>query len=252
MAINATVRKDLRFNWHPSTQMKDTEIFPPAEIESARGAYIHLKSGKTLIDGISSWWCKNLGHRHPLITRGVKKQLDKFEHVIFANTTHKLAADVSRKIIKTLAPYMQRVFYGGDGATAVEIAMKMSYQYHRLHGTGKNKFAFLENSYHGETILAYAVSDLGRYKNHFKRLLPAAVKLGPVRYTRGPDDPLWMDCSSYWPAINQKLERHKKKICAVILEPVVQGAGGMLIYSPELIKKIRQWCTANKTQFIAD
>ncbi|HLP40045.1 MAG TPA: aminotransferase class III-fold pyridoxal phosphate-dependent enzyme, partial [Fibrobacteria bacterium] len=168
-------RRDLQHLWHPCSQMKDYEAFPPLEVESARGSRIHLKDGRVLIDAISSWWCKSLGHGHPRLKAALARQADRYEHVILANTTGEAIAALSERLA-ALSPGLSRVFYAGDGSTAVEVACKLALHASKLEGRpGRSRFLALENGYHGETALTLGLGDLGIYKDPYRELLPEAA-----------------------------------------------------------------------------
>jgi adenosylmethionine---8-amino-7-oxononanoate aminotransferase len=271
------VQRDLRHLWHPCAQMRDYEAFPPLEVVSAQGSRLHLKEGRSLIDAISSWWCKSLGHGHPRLKAALARQMDRFEHVILANTTHEIIVRLSERLAD-LSPGLSRVFYAGDGSTAVEIACKMALQASRLAGRRdaarggipRARFLALENGYHGETALTLALGDLGIYKEAYREILPPVSFLRGLPYLenradptgkagagagRAPEDlagnPLWSDCAAAWPALERQLEA-VPGLCAVVLEPVLQGAGGMRLYSPDLLRRLRAWTSAHGVWLIAD
>ncbi len=232
--------------------MKDYETFPPLEIVRAEGEYLYTADGRRLIDAISSWWCKSLGHGHPRIRAAVAAQMERFEHVILANTVNRTIAELSERLTDLL-PGRRYVFYGGDGSTAVEIALKMALHAMKIRGeTRRTRFMALENGYHGETALALAVSDLGLYKEPYRELAPEYPMITGIPYCTGTDDPLFHDCSTVWPTIERQLEREKGTLCALIVEPVVQGAGGMRIYSADLLRRLRIWTQKTGIYLIAD
>jgi len=238
--------------FHPCSQMKDYETFPPLEIVRAEGAYLHTADGRRLIDAISSWWCKSLGHGHPRIRAAVAAQMERFEHVILANTVNRTITELSERL-STLLPGRWHVFYGGDGSTAVEIALKMALHAMKIRGeTKRTRLMALENGYHGETALALAVSDLGLYKEPYRELAADYPMVKGLPYCSGPDDPLFNDCGAVWPSIEHQLECEKETLCALIVEPVVQGAGGMRIYSADLLRRLRDWTEKNGIYLIAD
>src|SRR3990167_1746710 len=148
--IMKVIEQPWRSIWYPCSQMKDYETFAPLNIQSAKGSYLFLEDGRAIIDAISSWWCKSLGHGHPRLKTALLKQLDKFEHVILANTTHAVITELSTQLTK-LMPLLDKVFYASDGSSAVEITMKISLHTHSLMGqTKRTRFITLQNSYHGE------------------------------------------------------------------------------------------------------
>jgi adenosylmethionine-8-amino-7-oxononanoate aminotransferase len=232
--------------------MKDYESFPPLEVVGAEGSRILLKDGSTVLDAVSSWWCKTLGHGHPRLREALVRQAGKFEHVISANTANEVLVGLSEKLAM-LCPPLDKVFYGGDGSTAVEIALKMALHAQRIRGQGqRTKFIALENGYHGESGLALAVSDLGLYREPYAGVLPEPVIVRGLPYVSGPADAAWTDCSAAWPPVEKQLEAHADDAAALILEPVLQGAGGMLVHSPDLLRRLRAWATKRGVLLIAD
>jgi adenosylmethionine-8-amino-7-oxononanoate aminotransferase len=247
--INQLIESDLRHIWHPCSQMKDFEQCPPIVVHEAKGSYLYTNHG-ALIDAISSWWCKSLGHGHPAILQAIMKQAQQFEHVIAANTTHptmvklaELLADITGK---------QHLFFASDGASAVEIAMKLVIHATQLKGLGKKKqFMALSNGYHGETLGTMSVSDLGIYKEPYQSF-GLECHFIPPPYVTSSSDPVWADCGNYWDELLPRLNASKDTVCAIIVEPIVQGAGGMLCYSADFLKRLRLWAQENDIYFIAD
>lgn len=242
---------DLQHNWHPCSQMKDYEQFKPLVIKRAYGSYIELDDGKKIIDAISSWWCKSLGHQHPALKKALQEQVEKFEHVIFANTTHEVIAKLSQTLSQ-LMPGLSKAFYAGDGSCAVEVAMKMSLHFRMLQGkTNKTKFIALKNGYHGETIGALSVSDLGLYKQAYSSLLFEPILIEPL-YVNEIHDARWENADEHWLHIEKKLEEEKEDATAIIFEPILQGAGGMKLYSKDFLSKLAAFAKANDIHLIAD
>lgn len=249
---NTLLERDLNHIWHPCTQMKDFETHPPLIIKRAEGSYLELNDGRKIIDAISSWWCKSLGHGHPALKAALRHQLDCFEHVIFANTTSEQAVELSEKLSR-LTPHLNKVFYACDGASAVEIALKMSLHARQIQGqTHKKHFMALENSYHGETALALSVSDSGVFRRPYESVLSPAFFLKNIPYVSGRNDPLWANCETVWPAIEAQLAPHQHHLTALILEPIVQGSAGMKVYSPDFLRRLRAWTQQNDIHLIAD
>jgi len=246
------ITRDLRHVWHPCTQMKDTEVFPPVEVVGASGSLLTLRDGSTLVDATSSWWCKTLGHGHPRLRAALTGQAERFEHVIGANTATETLVSLSERLA-ALCPPLSKVFYAGDGSSAVEIALKMALHAQRIRGRAhRTRFLALENGYHGESGLSLAVSDLGLYRAPYAAVLPEPVIVGGVPYVAGSGDPAWDDCAAQWPAIERALDARRDDAAALILEPVVQGAGGMRVYSPDLLRRLRAWTERNEVIFIVD
>ncbi|MCF6766304.1 adenosylmethionine--8-amino-7-oxononanoate transaminase [Thiotrichales bacterium 19S3-7] len=238
--------------WHPCSQMKDYESFKPLVIEQAAGCYITLNNKQKILDAISSWWCKSLGHNHPRLKKALINQAERFEHVIFANTTYETIVNLSEKLISKL-PNLSKIFYAGDGSCAVEIAMKMSIHSRVIKGdTQRTQFMGLKNGYHGETTAALSVSDLGIYKDAYQSMLLNPIMINPIPYVSGENDPLWHNAEEYWLKALPELEKHKQTVTAIIFEPILQGAGGMLVYSPDFLKRLAVWAKTNDIHLIAD
>jgi adenosylmethionine-8-amino-7-oxononanoate aminotransferase len=244
--------RDRKHVWHPCSQMKDYETFPPVEVVGASGSRLFLKNGSNLIDATSSWWCKTLGHGHPRLREALFRQAGKFEHVISANTANETLVGLSEQL-STLCPPLDKVFYAGDGSSAVEIALKMALHAQRIRGQSqRTRFLALGNGYHGESGLALAVSDLGLYREPYAAVLPAPILVRELPYVSGPADPLWNDASAAWPVIEATLDAHRETAAALIVEPVLQGAGGMRVYSPDLLRRLRAWTQRHGVLLIAD
>ncbi len=249
---NLLIDRDLRHLWHPCSQMKDYETFKPLIVESASGSYLELQNGKKLIDAVSSWWCKSLGHGHPRLKQALYQQIEKFEHVILANTTNEVIVKLSEQLA-TLTPTLDKVLYASDGSCVVEAAMKMSLHARQIAGDQqRTKFIALSNGYHGETAGAMSVSDLGLYKDPYKTLLSDCHFIENIPYVSGPTDPLWHDCRDSWEKIVTVLEPYSENATALIVEPIIQGAGNMKIYSADLLKRLRQWTQQHNIHLIAD
>lgn len=252
MPITKLQEKSLKHIWYPCSQMKDYEEFRPLVIKAAKGSYIELADGKKLLDAISSWWCKSLGHNHPRLKKAIIDQIEKFEHVILANTTHELIVNLSQELA-TLMPKLSKVFYAGDGSCAIEIAMKMSLHSRYINGDVKrNRFITLKDSYHGETIGALSVSDIGLYKNPYNTILFQPYIIDLIPYVHSIYDPLWNDCSEKWNTLEKSLEIYIDSTTALIVEPIVQGAGGMKIYSKDFLNRLAKWAKKHNIHLIAD
>jgi adenosylmethionine---8-amino-7-oxononanoate aminotransferase len=249
------IPRDLRHVWHPCSQMKDYEDFPPVEVTAAQGSRLILKDGSTVIDATSSWWCKTLGHGHPRLREALFRQAGKFEHVISANTANETLVGLSERLA-ALCPPLDKAFYAGDGSSAVEIALKMALHAQRIREQPqRTKFIALENGYHGESGLSLAISDLGLYREPYAAVLPEPVILRGLPYVfgvSGPEDPLWHDCGGLWPFLERELDEHKETAAALVLEPVLQGAGGMRVYSPDLLRRLRAWTIQHGVFLVAD
>ncbi len=250
--MQTTKNDPLAHLWYPCSQMKDYQDFPPVMIKSALGSVLTTNNGHEIIDAISSWWCKSLGHRHPRIVNAFQKQLEKYEHIIGTNTVNPLLVTLSEKL-SSLHPNLTKVFYGGDGSMAVEIAMKMSIHSRKLLGESERSgFVALKNGYHGETLATLGVSDVGLYKAPYDSHCLPCTYIQEIPYVSGEDDPLWEDCSEFWPSIEKQLDKVKKSTTAIILEPILQGAAGMCIYSADFLKRIAEYAKSNGIHLICD
>jgi adenosylmethionine-8-amino-7-oxononanoate aminotransferase len=250
--ISQLSARDHRHLWHPCSQMKDYELFQPLAVVGAKDSYIELADGRKIIDAIASWWCKSLGHGHPGLQQALREQIDRFEHVIFANTTHEAIVSLSEKLAG-LTTSLNKVFYASEGSSAVEIALKMSLHARKILGEHeRTRFIALENGYHGETIGAMSVSDVGLYRAPYESVLFDSVILSPLPYVNGCEDPIWQDCEAAWSVIEKQLTSLADTTTAVIVEPIVQGAGGMKIYSADFLKRLRVWTQKNNIHLIAD
>lgn len=250
--ITNWLERDLKHLWHPCSQMKDYEQFPPMMVRSAKGSYVELVNGQRLIDATSSWWCKLLGHGHPTLKAALFSQAEKFEHVLLANTSNEVIVQLSERLAG-LMPSLTKTVYASDGACAVEMAMKMSLHARKILGDSqRNRFMALAGDYHGETCGALSVSDLGLYRKPYEEMLMPTYFLQNVPYVANEKDPLWSDCSSVWPQIEKQLNFYADQLTAILVEPIVQGANGMMIYSMDFLRRLRQWAKTNDIHFIAD
>ncbi|EDM28902.1 adenosylmethionine-8-amino-7-oxononanoate aminotransferase [Lentisphaera araneosa HTCC2155] len=249
MNLSDLQKRDLKHLWHPCAQMKDYESFPPMEIVSAKGSLLQTANDGEMIDIISSWWCKSLGHGHEDIQQSVKNQMDKFEHVILANTSNELIVNLCEKMI-ALNPAYDKVFFADSGSDGVEVAVKMSLQYQQQNGQEqRKKFMSLQNAYHGETILTLALGDCGLYSAPYAALMPEVKKILDVPYVTGRVEDLEEEDFS---ELLKPLEEYEDELAGIVIEPVLQGAGGMLFYHPSFIKALREWTSERGVHLIAD
>lgn len=248
--ITKLIQQDLNHIWHPCSYMKDFEQDPPLVIKRARGSYLYTDQGP-IIDAISSWWCKSLGHSHPAVMNSIKKQLSKFEHVISANTTNKNIVELAKELCAI--SNLQHVYFASDGSSAVEIAMKLAIHGSQLKGyPSRTQFIALSRGYHGETLGTLSISDLGIYKKPYSSFNLPCYFLDNIPYVTSEEDPLWHSCDTIWPSILKQLNELKDTTCAIVLEPIIQGAGGMLCYSADFLHKISIWAKQHDIYLIAD
>lgn len=238
--------RDIEVVWHPCTQMKDHEALPLIPIKRAYSIYLEDFEGNIYIDAISSWWVNIFGHTNNYINQKIKEQLDTLEHVILAGFTHEQVIRLSERLISIAPKGLKKCFYADNGSSAVEVALKMSYHAHKNANKQKNTFVSLTNSYHGETLGALSVGDVDLYKNTYKPLLIQTIQ------TPTPKD------MSKEAAIEaaQKFEalciQKSHEISAIILEPLVQGAGYMHMYNKEFLVLVRDICNRYDIHLIAD
>ena len=245
---NLTLKnRDLEVLWHPCTQMKDHETLPLIPIKKAHGVYLEDFEGNRYIDAISSWWVNMFGHTNKYINDKIKEQLDTLEHVILAGFTHEQVVRLSERLVKLTPGGLEKCFYSDNGSSAVEVALKMSYHAHLNDGKkNKSTFVSLTNSYHGETIGALSVGDVELYKDTYAPLLLKTIQT-PV-----PKD---MTINAAMSAANEFEELCKEKaaeISAIILEPLIQGAGSMHMYHESYLVLVREICNKYDIHLIAD
>ena len=246
--------RTLAHAWHPCTQMKDHEWLPMVPIRSAEGVWLEDFDGNRYIDAISSWWTNIFGHRHPQVVAALKDQLDTLDHVMFAGFTHEPAVLLAEKLAAITPGNLNRCFYADIGSAAVEVALKMSFHYWQNIGQSKKtRFVALDNGYHGETLGALAVGGTGLYRDAYKPLMLEPLHVpSPDCYSR-PAGASWEEHSRrQFQHLKFLLETRADEICAVIVEPLIQCAGGMRMYHPIYLKLLRQACDEHGVHLIAD
>ncbi|HAT7512535.1 TPA: adenosylmethionine--8-amino-7-oxononanoate transaminase [Kluyvera ascorbata] len=237
---------DSRHIWHPYTSM--TKPLPVYPVVSAEGCELHLANGEHLVDGMSSWWAAIHGYNHPRLNAAMKTQIDQMSHVMFGGITHPSAVALCRKLVAMTPDPLECVFLADSGSVAVEVAMKMALQYWQAKGESRQRFLTFRNGYHGDTFGAMSVCDPDNSMHSlWKGYLPENL-FAPAPHSRfdGEFDEYDMV------AFARLMAAHRHEIAAVILEPVVQGAGGMRMYHPEWLKRIRKMCDREGILLIAD
>lgn len=247
MNIDELLTFDAQHIWHPYTSaLNPLKAYP---VESASGARLKLMGGGELIDGMSSWWAVVHGYNNPIINAAIVAQLNKMSHVMFGGITHEPAVELAKKILALVPDKLQHIFYCDSGSVAVEVAMKMALQYWNSKGEySKVRFATIKQGYHGDTFDAMSVCDpVTGMHTIFEKVLPKQIF---VHSPQTSFDGVWDD--SDLDELRQTLREKKSEIAALILEPIVQGAGAMRFYHPEFLKGARQICDECGVLLICD
>jgi len=237
---------DLKHIWHPYSSMINPITCYP--IISAKGIFLKLNNGKSLIDGMSSWWSVIHGYNNTRLNKALNKQISKMSHIMFGGLTHPAAITLCRKLIHITPEQLECIFLADSGSVSVEIAMKMSLQYWQSLGENRKVFLTIRNGYHGDTFFAMSVSDpQNSMHSLYKNLLPIHLFADAPKCTF---ESQWHQDDIY--SFNKLIDQYEKKISAVILEPIVQGAGGMKFYHPEYLVQVRKACHDYKIPLIID
>jgi adenosylmethionine-8-amino-7-oxononanoate aminotransferase len=257
--------RDLAVLWHPCTQMREhhalasRHALPLVPIERGEGAWLIGRDGRRYLDAVSSWWTNLFGHAEPRIADAIARQAHSLEQVILAGFSHQPAVELAERLL-AIAPReagrepLTKVFYADNGSAGVEVALKMAF--HWFHNRGEHqrtKFVALENGYHGETIGALAVGDIPLYRRVYAPLLAQALFApSPDAYLAEAGESAVQRAERAADALRELLERHAGEICALILEPLVQCAGGMRMHDPVYLRRARELCDAHGVLLIAD
>jgi adenosylmethionine---8-amino-7-oxononanoate aminotransferase len=237
--MEKAVRLDRDHLWHPFTQQRDWVSEEPLMIEGAEGCQLIDSEGRRYLDGVSSLWCNVHGHRHPLIDGAVREQLDRVAHSTMLGLSHPAAAELAGRLVEIAPPGLSRVFYSDSGSTAVEVALKMAFQYWQHRGgqhVRKTSFICLDQAYHGDTIGSVSVGGMPLFHSTFEPLLFEAHSAEPGNV----DD------------IARLLAMREEEVAAVVMEPLVQGAAGMLTHPPGYLRAVRRLCDRHGTLLICD
>ncbi|MDO8962851.1 MAG: adenosylmethionine--8-amino-7-oxononanoate transaminase [Methylophilus sp.] len=246
------IARSLAAVWHPCTQMKHHEHYPLTPIVRGEGVWLYDADGKRYLDTVSSWWVNLFGHNHPAIKEAIKQQLDTLEHVMLAGFTHAPVVELSEQLAKLTG--LGHAFYASDGASATEIALKMSFHYWRNTGhPNKSKFISLQNSYHGETLGALGVTDVAIFKDTYAPLLMQSAQMPSPDFRLADagetEEQFALRCAE---ALETYVAAHHEELAAFIIEPLVQCAAGMGMYHPVYLKRAREICTEYQVHLIAD
>ena len=254
MSNKNLLERSLNSVWHPCTQMKQHETLPLVPISRGEGIWLHDFDGGRYLDAISSWWVNLFGHSNPRINAAIRDQLDKLEHVMLAGFTHEPVVQLSERLIQIVPGRLGHCFYGSDGASATEIALKMSFHYwHNVGHPEKNNFISLQNGYHGETLGALSVTDVALFRETYSPLLRHSnhVRTPDWRYADPGESPEVYALRAA-AQLEDFLVRHHTKTAALILEPLIQGAAGMGMYHSDYLKHAREICDRYQIHLIAD
>ncbi len=246
--------EDMKFIWHPCSQMKDYEELKPIVIDRGKGVFLYDKEGNEYIDIVSSWWCNLLGHCNPKISGAVREQLGRLEHVIFANFSHEGAIRLCQELDAVVPPGLKKYSFQDNGSASVECALKMAFQYMRQTGREKKtKFMCLTGAYHGETIGALSVGAMDMFAKIYQPMLMDSFRVQAPDCYRCPFGDCRERCSAECICFAERLfDEHAEETCALIVEPLVQGSAGMRIYPPLYLKKLRELCDRHDVLLIAD
>lgn len=252
MNNNKLLRRSLQAVWHPCTQMKSHETLPLVPIQRGDGVWLYDFEGKRYLDAVSSWWVNLFGHGNPRIKDAIKAQLDHLEHVILAGFTHEPVVQLSERLSALTG--LGHSFYASDGASATEIALKMSFHYWRNHDhESKNQYISLQNGYHGETLGALSVTDIALFKDTYAPLLRQSTQVPSPDWRLAEAgesaEQYALRCAE---ALEVYVALHFHKIAALIVEPMVQCAAGMAMYHPVYLQRAREICDQYHIHLIAD
>lgn len=246
------IERDRASVWHPYTQMQSAP--PPLPVVRGEGIYLYTEDGRRILDGISSWWVNIHGHSHPALNRALFDQAQSLEHVVFAGCTHPPAVELAERLVTLLPPGLRRVFYSDNGSTAVEVALKLAWQYWRNRDQPHRRvFLALHHAYHGDTVGAMSVSEESVFTQAFAPLLFRVERAHAPYCYRCPvglsRDRCRIECLG---DLERQLAHHGETVAGVIVEPMLQGAGGMIVWPAEFLAGVRQLCDRFGTLFVAD
>jgi adenosylmethionine-8-amino-7-oxononanoate aminotransferase len=245
------IDRDRALLWHPYTQMKTQR--PPLAIARGEGVYLYTEDGRRLLDGTSSWWVNIHGHSHPRLNEALADQAKRIEHVIFAGATHQPAVDLAERLVGVLPRGLTRIFYSDNGSTAVEVAVKLAVQYWRNQGHSRHRVIALHHAYHGDTVGAMSVSDDSVFTRAFTSLMFTVDRVHPPYCYRCPlglrRDSCQIDCLG---DLEKTLAARGREVAAVLVEPMLQGAGGMIMWPAEFLAGVRRLCDRHGVLMIAD
>ena len=236
---------DRRHVWRPFCSIEEQEQDDPWVIVDAEGSWLYDADGRRYLDAHGGWWVNNLGHRHPRLQAALRQQLEGLIHCSMADTTHEAAAYLAKELVEATPQGLDRVFFSDDGSTAVEVALKIAYQYWQQNGRpSRRRFISLAGAYHGDTLGAMSVGGIQEFRQTFGPMLFEVLRPSP-----GYAEAEWKQATAH---IETCLRERPEEIAGVIVEPLIQGVAGMRFWSPELLRRLRQATQAADTFLIAD
>lgn len=254
MSNHSFLARSMSAVWHPCTQMKHHETLPLIPIQRGQGVWLYDFNGACYLDAVSSWWVNLFGHCNPHINRAITLQLEQLEHVMLAGFTHEPVVQLSERLAQLAPKGLGHCFYASDGASAIEIALKMSVHYWRNNNQSqKTSFISLQGSYHGETLGALSVTDVALFKDAYRALVKQnATVPSPDWRNAEPGESAWDYALRCAEQLEAHLQQNHHHIAAFIVEPLVQGAAGMVMYHPAYLARARALCNQYHVHFIAD
>jgi adenosylmethionine-8-amino-7-oxononanoate aminotransferase len=247
--------RDLAAVWHPCTQMAEhPHVLPLVPIRRGRGAWLEGVDGRRYLDAVSSWWTNLFGHAEPRIAATIAAQAGELEHVIYAGFSHQPGLELAEALLQVAPPTLRKVFYADNGSAAVEVALKMAYHHFVNRGqAGRTRFIALENGYHGETLGALSVTDVPLYRRVYAPLLLQPLFApSPDAWLAEPGESAEARALRAAESLQALLEREGESVCALILEPLVQCAGGMRMHHPAYVRRARELCDRHGVLLVLD
>ena len=254
MTLDELRRRDTQHLWHPYTDIGPFEQSEFPVIERAEGIYLHDAEGRALMDGIASWWCVNLGHSHPRLVRALRDQAEQLQHCILGGMSHPPAIELAARLTRLVPMDASHVFFAGDGASAVEVALKIALLYWINTGhEGRTKFICLQDGYHGDTLGAMGVGYVEKFHRNLRGVIPVAYRSCSPHCARCPMGKEPQTCGvECFESMRELVEQHHEETAGVILEPLCQGAAGTRIYPEEYLRRARRLCDEYGLLLIAD
>lgn len=251
-AMSSLIERDRACLWHPYTQMLTQPA--PLPIVRGKGVYLYTEDGRRLLDGISSWWVNIHGHSHPKLNQALAAQAQELEHVVFAGCTHRPGVELAEQLLLALPPGLTRIFYSDNGSTAVEVALKLACQYWRnCNETERSSFITLHHAYHGDTVGAMSASEDSVFTRAFTPLLFPVIRVHAPYCYRCPVGLERATCRiRCLNDLEDRLREHGTSVAGVLVEPMLQGAGGMIVWPAEFLSGVRRLCDQYGTLMIAD